>query len=311
MANEYVIWDAVLGSVTIRQVKSSSFNEGIETAIARLSGVPAASEIYAMAADPRVSITTGNLAAVSTSTILQEGITVGAVASQTPATINIPWAQRSSGVAYGASGTHTAIKGATTGTGYALFIVDSITASQGQMAEASLSGGFHNGGVFSNSAPFAIDNAFTAGSQSFVGEYTLGPVSVDLDGVAAVTLYPTQVRINPGLTLTMVERAAGTIYPPLLIITEVKPSIDVTFRDLSELDIFGGPKKIEGITAYLRKLSEGGTTTAADAGNWCSYSFAQGVAGVDSISANGQTPGSCTLRFHGRTLTASTTASFA
>lgn len=304
MSNEYVVWDCVLGSTAVKQIRSSSFNESIETEIARLSGVPSASEIYAMAADPRISLTTGNIAAVTTSTILQEGIVIGNVLTSTPAAISIPWARRAAGVLYGASGTHVAIKGATAGTGYALFVVDSIQASQGQFAEASLSGAIHNAGTFSNTAPFAIDIAFVGASQTFVGEYTIGPVVVNLGG-SDFTLYPTQVRVNPGLTLTMVERAAGTIYPPLYILTEAKPSIDVTFRDLALLTNYGGPKKITSITAYLRKLEDGATTLAGSA---ISYSFAAGVSGIDTVSANGQTPGSSTLRFSGKTLACSTAA---
>lgn len=290
-----VVYDCTLGSLTLKQVRSASYSPGVQAAWDYTSGGVAPTATYMVQATPTCQFTSGDLDGVI------DGFTSGQYLGVAGGTITIPLNLRSVGSTFASGTAHDKIN-ATDG----LFTVQNYSASQGDGGGASVSiaGHLHKP---AGTTPVTITTGQSLSAAAYNCTHKLGPATVNGSAIAGVT----RVSINPGVTVET-EFVDGGVYPIANYVTRQAPTIDVTGRFQSLFTSLGPIfTTMTAAVFYFRKRAEGGTTVADGTGAHLSFTFADGIAAVETVSGSDNAAGEVTLRLYGEALTISSTATIA
>lgn len=281
-----VLYDAVLGALTLKQVTRGSFAYGGQPIAGTQSGMLDVTEYFGGQADPRAKFTSTDVGGVLASISATAGLAVSA------GTISIPFQKRSNQATFAGSGSHFKVTGAN-----GLTIPVSAEASQDGEATIELETVFRS---TDGTNPVTLSTAQSLAGLAFNKHWTLGPVSVN----GVVIEEAISARINFGITVT-VKRFGGLNFPQRIYVVTRRPSIDVTFNDFDELADFAGAFTVMTAAVVYFRHRSGATFAADNATSHCKFSFTDGIVGTESLEASNEADGTATLRMYGETLTAS------
>jgi hypothetical protein len=281
----HALYDAVAGSLTLRQVTAANFtNNGAPIEGTYSNGLDVA-EFFAGPSDARATFETEDIASVAAvANIGTAGLEISA------GTISIPWAERANQSTFSGAGAHFSL---TSANGFLIptrFSVPSVgNASCGLELIFLSSDG--------DTQPVAITTGVTLAGQAFTGLYGLGPVAINgttLDQVTGFT-------VTPGLSVEV--KFYGRNYVTQTHIVMRRPVIEVTTEDLDTLSALGPMWGVgTSIVAYARHRVS--TSWAADAtASHIKFSGTDGIVKPADMGASGSGDGSRTIRFHLETLT--------
>jgi len=285
-----VAYDAILGALTLAQVKSSQYDAGAEIQRARNSGSFLTQATYGRYSRPKASFDSSDLYTALNAVDPTTGLAVAT------GTIAIPFNARTNGGTLAGSGSATKITGAN-----GLTVLDSISANQGdEAAMAKLTTYFRS--TDGQTAPVAIAGSQTLAAQTFVNEFDLGPVTVNGTEVGGVQ----GVSCNFGIKVVD-EGDKGAVYPMRLFIESVDPYFDITFVDFASLVTYSPLfTAMSSAVCYFRKKADGGTFVGSTTD--ISLTFASGIICAQSAQADGQKSGRAVLRLYGKAITKSLAA---
>lgn len=280
----YTIYDAILGSLTLRQVTDAAVMGDGEVMNALLSNGTLA-EILAGRKDVRARFSTLDVASVcGVVDIATKGLAIQA------GTITIPYQKRENFSTFASGSTHYALTGAN-----ALVVPTSFSASENGNATASLDVIFAS--TDGTTAPVTESSAAALGSTSHSSLYSLGPVSIN--GTALDC--PVNLTINTGIT-TRQQYCKGNIYPVEIYLTPpITPSIEISGPGLDQvLGALGGWVAGTSLVAYFRKRAPTGFVADATAEH-IKFSFADGLIRSSVSGSQGQ-DASKSISFFGESL---------
>lgn len=284
-----IVYDVILGSNTVRQVLKSDYQPNLEDVVGMASGAVDPSEVMAGKAEPQATFETSDLAGFLAALSISAGAHVSA------GTITIPWNKRAQGGSFAGAGANSRINGT-----HGLIVPTRI--SCGQDDEAAIAAAmvhFYSTDGFAAAA--TISNSQNLAATAFTGQYTLGPAKVN--GTALGELL--SIAVNPGITVE-VKRHNGGNYPTLVHITQRRPTIDLTFEDISEIPAIGFAAMTSAAVWFRKRSSVGFVADATE--QHVKFSFTDGLVIPQGISASGIQAGAVTLRLKGEALTASAAA---
>jgi len=281
-----VLYDAVLGALTLKQVTRGSFGYNGQPVMGFQSGMLDVTEYFGGPADPRAQFSSSDVGGVLASVSATAGLAVAA------GTISIPFQKRLNQATFAGSSAHDKVTGAN-----GLIVPISAAASQDGDASIDLECIFRS---TDGANPVTVSNGQSLGGLAFNKLWTFGPVSVN----AQVIEEAVSVRINFGLGIEVV-RFGGLNFPQRIYIQTRRPSIDITFNDFSELSGFAGAFTVMTAAAVYFRRRSGASFDADNATTHCKFSFTDGIAATQVIEASNEQDGTATLRLYGETLTAS------
>lgn len=291
----YVVYDTVVGALTLKQVRSSNFSPNVQHFTARAAGASAPSEISVVQAQPQASFVTGDLGGVIGGTSTTAGLLVSS------GTITIPWNQRSNGGAF-TSGTNHWTLSATDG----LLMPTSVSASQGDPAGASVECTLYPVSTDGETSPIASNTSQALASAAFNAMYEFGPVSINGTQLTKAI----SSRVDYGVPVAF-EQYDGDHYPQYVFIDaeNIEPMITITFANVAALDSYGPLfASMTACAVHYRKRSDGGSTVSDASTVHARYSFAGGLAVVGSLTGENAQTGQASITLHGKALTASVAA---
>jgi hypothetical protein len=289
------VYDAVLGAYTLKQCQMADYSPNGQVIHGKYSGGIDPVEIYAGICAPMASFETEDVAG------MLGGLSVTAGLSVSSGTITLPWQRRAQHGTYAGSGSHVTLTCAN-----GLIVPLSISAQQGANASAQVAVSFRSdsGGL---ADPVTYTSGASLSAQAYGASYTLGPCSLDSVAIPEVMA----VTVNTGITVTP-EYSDGGLWPTELYITDRTPWIELTFKDLDFVTSVDTWADMANLVVYMRKRSDGaagagGVFIPAATAQHIKFSFADGIASMQRISASGQQTGGATVRFYGETLVGSAT----
>lgn len=288
-----VLYDAILGGTTVRQILDGGFNANAQIIAGRASGAIDPSELYGAQAAPNAPFETSDLAGLLGGVSVTSGLSISA------GTITLPFQKRANQAEFQGSLSHPAID-ATDG----LVIIESISSRQGEGGGGLVTA---RGQVIFISTDGATDpvsgsTGNSLASQSFSAQFDHGPAVVNSSEVAECVGW----TANTGISVRL-KFYQGLPYPTAVFITRRRPTIDVTFEDLDDaMGFLGSFTALTGFDVYGRKYSDGASHVAEGTAQHLKVSFADGIIDANVIQASGDSEGQATVRGHGLTLTAST-----
>lgn len=295
------VYDAFIGDLSLRQCTSSQYSPAGTAVVGRVSGGLNPSFISGGQAQPKAVFASADLLNLLTNVDLESGLYVDG------GTIVIPFQERELGATFAGAGANQSLTAAD-----ALAIITSIEASQASdMAMGNLEVNFISADGLTDPVTVNVDQDLSA--QAFQALYRMGPVKGRVGADAAVAQIPgvTGFTVNPGLTVS-VKSFDGGIWPTVLTINQRDPAIDLTFEDFNSLSRFNATyTSITSLTAYLRKLSDGGTFVADATTGHISFTLTGGLNINQSFGAQQNADGSITQRYFGKSLAKSLTAAIA
>lgn len=290
----FVAYDAILGAVNLRQVRSSGFNPGNTVVPDFVTGGIDPEAIFFHGGRPTAQFQSGDVAGVITGIHAQNGLYVS------NGTIAIPWNKRANGGTFAAAGNHVRVRGA-----YGLTVLNSLSANHGDQdgAMADLATTFVSSDGMT--VPVVFDSSQTLQAQAYNASHRLGPQYVNGSLVTSIV----GVTINTGIT-TDVEETDGNLFATEVHITRRNPTIDIRFRNVAALSTYGPLfASLSSYTGYLRKRAPGSSFVSDATSEHISFSFGSGgIIDVQSLSGSGNSPAEPSLRITGKTLTLSATA---
>jgi hypothetical protein len=279
------LYDAVLGALALKQVTNVDFSANGEPLEGIVSGGIDVAEYFGGPADFRASFDTEDLASVAAvSNIATAGL---AVAS---GTITIPWQKRADLSTFASGSNHYTLSGTN-----ALIVPSRFDLPAQDNASASLECVFVSSD--GDTVPVGVNVSQALASQSFVGLYGLGPVSVN----GTVLTEVLGATITPGIRLD--ARMYEKNYARNVHIIARRPVIEIRTYDLPGLSALGPAWGVgTACVVYARRRS--GVSWALDAAtSHVKFSFADGIIKpVAGLSGAGNGDGTRTLRFFGESL---------
>lgn len=284
-----VVYDAVIGALTLRQVSQGSYDPGANVIAARASGAIDPSELYAGSATPRASFQSGDLAGLLGAVSLSAGLAISS------GTITLPFQKRANQGAFAGSSAHPAIA-ATDG----LLVVTSIESGQDRGVTASMD--LHFLSTDGATDPVSGSTGNSLGAQSFTAQFDHGPGLVNATEIDELVGW----RVNPGITVRA-KHYQGLTFPTRLYIVSRDPSIDLTFEDLDAAMAFlGSYTALSSVNVYARRFADGAAHVAEATTSHAKFSLGDGIGVIGPVQAAGQAEGSATIRCTGLALTGST-----
>ena len=286
-------------TTTINDVRSVQVN----SAVTNMLAIPGGAVNVALAAmnyaDPKITITTGDIQTVLATCGVTSGQAVAAGAFE------VQYQKRANGGIFTSGSNHVTLNG-TDGFLYWTSISatqDAADGAEGTLELIPLSGGANPG----YTAPFAANTSQSlAGSPTINSRLALGPVYANGTAVSGVT----RVTINPGLTVESGSRASGAIFHTQVSITQRAPTIELEVLNPamnSTLNPFISAAS-GTTTVYLQKVAAtGGGRVAFATTEHVSFSFSTGAWNVTgtNVSARGDATTTIMAQIVG-TLTTST-----
>lgn len=280
----YTIYDAILGSLTLRQVTDASVMGDGEVMNALLSNGTLA-ELFAGRKDVRARFTTEDVAGVcGVADIATKGLAISS------GTITIPLQKRANFGTFEAGSTHYALTGAN-----ALVIPQSFSASENGNATAALDVIFAS--TDGTTAPVTESSTAALGSTQHSSLYSLGPVSINGTPIDC----PVNLTINTGITVRQ-QYCKGNIFPVEIYLTPpITPSIEISGPGVHQLlGSVGGWVAGTALVAYFRKRSTTGFV-ADGVAEHIKFSFADGLIRSSVSGSQGQ-DASKSITFFGESL---------
>lgn len=286
------VYDAVIGSTTLKQVMRSSYAPGGNVIVGRASGAVDPAALYGGVAEPKATFESADVAGVVTGISVSTGLYVSA------GTISIPYNERAGGGSFQGETSHNVLSG-TTG----LAIPTRFSAGQDdEAATAEIEMWFQSSDGVTN--PVSITGSQTLSAQAFNAMYALGPVAIDGSALPGVQ----RVEVVPGITV-LVRRAGGGLWPISLYIQARNPTITITFDDFDALAAFETAyDAISSAAVYFRKRAEGSSFVADATEEHIKFSFADGIFVPQDVSGQGQETGQASIMLTGEALTATATS---
>lgn len=287
-----VVHQATLGTLTLRQVLSSSYSSSAQPVIGTASGGLDPAQIYGGQTQQTAELESEDVgSAMAISNFLTAGLAVSS------GTISIPWQKRAQGSTFASGSAHETVSAAN-----GLIVPTSISVQQGGNATISLMVYVRSTDGFTD--PVTVNADQSISSETFQGLFGLGPGSVNGN-----TLTELQgVTINPGITVEP-QLANGGQYPTLLHITTRRPTMDFTFRDFADLQANFNASFTTGTAAVAYLRARSGTGFAATtAESHIKFSFTDGMVTTEAMAAQGTDTGSATLRVYGESLAVATSS---
>lgn len=286
-------------STTINDVRSVQVN----SAVTNMLAIPGGAVNVALAAmnyaDPKITITTGDIQTILATCTVSAGQAVAAGAFE------VQFQKRANGGIFVSGGNHVTLNG-TDGFLYWTSISatqDAADGAEGTLEIFPLSGGANPG----YTAPFAANTSQSlAGSPAINSRLALGPVYIN--GSAAVGV--TRVTINPGLTVEGGTRSDGALFHTQCGITQRAPTIELEVLNPAlnnTLNPFISAASGTS-TVYLQKVAAtGGGRVAFATTEHVSFAFGTGAWNVTgtNVSARGDATTTIMAQIVG-TLTTST-----
>lgn len=284
--------DAILDAITVRQITNSSHATNQQLRKAMNSGGAVVQQVSGKSIGEVTTLTTGDIAALlaaGTNTFISVGLYIAS------GTITVPYTKRAAG-GIAASGTaHPGLTGAT-----ALIVPTGFEASEeGDIA----TGTFDVHWLSADGITKGCDDFTGAAlaSQSFNGEYTLGPVYINATEITGVQSF----RVNPGIDVVKPPLGSGSIAPVMASIKMVNPTIEITVNDFEAVaGTVGDFTAMTSANCYFKKRADAGIFASST--NHCRVTFAAGLADTGTVSVSNNDDGSATITLHGKTLTAAT-----
>ena len=289
-----VAYDAILGAVNLRQVRSSTFSPGNTIAPDFVSGGIDPAALFFTGAQPSATFQTNDVSGVVTGIHARNGLYVN------NGTIAIPYNLRANGGTFAAAGNHHRIRGS-----YGLTVINSITANHGDQDGAMVDLATTFVSSDGMTAPVVVDDGQTLQAQAYNASHSLGPQYVNSSLLSSVV----GITITAGIT-TELETTDGNLFPREVHITRVQPVIDIRFRNVAALKTHGPLfNNLTAFTGYLRKRSPGGSFVAANVSEHISFVVgADGIIDCQPVNASGNSPIEPSFRIHCKSLTLSATA---
>lgn len=295
------LYDAFIGSLSLRQITSSSFNPGATAVVGRVSGGQLPSFVAGGMATPKATFTSFDLFNALTSIDLSAGLHVSAGA------IVIPFQSRAQGGTFQSGSNHQSITAAN-----GLTVITSIEASQsGDGATVSAETNFRS--TDGLASPVTLNTGASLSAQAFQAMYHMGPVKAQMAAEESATQLTqvTQFTVNPGLTVTAAAYDGGN-YPTLLTIDRQDPSFDLTFENMAAASRFAAIyTSLTSLTGYLRKRADGGTFVADATEGHIAITLTGGLITTQSLGASSEGNGQVVLRFTGKSIAKSLAAAIA
>lgn len=288
-----VVYDATLGGVTLKQVRSSAYSTNNVIATDYTSGGVDPDAHYLVQATPQVMFTSGDLDGVI------DGFTSNERLAIASGTITVPYNLRANGGTFASGTAHDTLDGTD-----ALFVIQSYTASQGEADGSSVSIAGYFISTDGETAPVSVSTSQTLSSAAYNATHKLGPVTVNGSAVSGIT----RVTVNTGITVEN-EFVEGDTYPTANYITRRAPTIDITGRYMSLFTTLGPIFTTQtACVVKFRKRAVGGTVVSGATSAHLSFTAADGIVSVDQVAASGNAAGEVTLRLHCEALTIASTA---
>ena len=287
-----VAYDATLGALTLRQIRSSNYEPQVEHFSHRAAGSLSPAIIGVREAKPQVTLSSGDLDDVIANLSMTGGLWLPSH------TITIPLLSRIEGGTFKGDSAHTTLSATK-----ALILPQSFSASQGDEGGASCELLMHMLSIDGETSPVAVNINQTLISSAFQATHEFGPVSVN--GVQVNKAI--SVTVNPGLT-ALIEMYDGDHYPQLAFIDaeKIEPTIEIKFAETDDLNTHGSLfRAMTAAKVNFRKRIDGGTTVADGSAAHIQFSFAGGLSILDSVSAENSQTGEASITLRGKTLTAS------
>jgi hypothetical protein len=283
------LYDAILGSVTLKQCREADVSPEVQFIANRMSGAIDPSAISVTSAAPKATFTCDDLAGILA------GISVSAGLAIASGTITIPFHKRADGSTFGGNSAH-AILSATD----AVAVIRAISGSQGdENASAEIEVQFKSTDGLTAPVTASVNN--TLSSQSYGNAFAMGPLYIDGSALSQVT----SVRVEPGVKI-VAKRFDGSVYPTLIYIESRDPMITVTFENLdamySQAALFAS---MTSAAAYFRKRVDGGTFVSDVSTVHIKQSLGTGLKVMQGIRGSGQSNAQATLKLVGKALTSS------
>lgn len=280
------IYDATLGALTLKQVRSVAFDWGAMIAPAQFSGGIDNQQYTVDKMFPRATLEAHDLAGVIAAVSATVGLAVAA------GSIVIPFQVRAQGGTFSGGANHHTISSAN-----GLILPRRFSARQSDpLAAVSLEVLFRSADGIT--VPVTFNSSQSLGAQAFNVTHKLGPVkadSVEMGNVVGVSVDP-GIRVEPVYT-------NGLPFPTALHIVKRDPTITVEFEDMATLAQWAsGYEAISALVAYFRKRTSGGTVVSDITAEHCSFSFTGGIKQMERTGGSGQGNVQNALRFHGDTL---------
>ena len=272
----------------ITGLDNSDYSNNIEELLVHAAGQPNAGFMANISIAPTLSFVTTQLAQVLGLITLGSGLCIPNGSTQTSVVAYFSRINKCQDRASGAN--HVSLTFAN-----GLFVIDSISASQGQAASASVT--FH--ALFDGTnVPVVVSQTATLPANILVQEmFTLGPVKVngtDLGDVQAAS-----ISVNP-----TVEKLGGSgdIYPTFAGFMQKQIRFELDCLDFSLLATYGPFSQATNATAtivYLRKMANQATRVADATAQHISLALASnsasGMLRVDTASSQNNQRGAVRL----------------
>lgn len=292
-----IVFSAILGATTVKQVASSSFNENISILAARTSGSPTIADQFIDSIAPAGEFTTTDIA----NFLAAFGVSGSQITDGS--TVKIPYQKRANGASFGGDGTNLVIVGKADNPVQLLPI--SVTAPR--QGAVTASGAIHFLSEDGLTAPHQVLTGQDLTVETFNSMYRLGPVYIN------GTQLPKGVgfTVNFGVGLSEKQHFDGATFPTEVYKETFDPYIEVTAEDFDILADLTGGVAITSVRAHLLKRVSGSTVAAYGSTVHTRFSFASGLITPQQISASDTKHGQAALRFSGRTLVYSTSSAVA
>ena len=281
-----VVYQATLGSLTLRQVTSSNYSANAQPIAGTASGSLDVAQYYGGPGQPSAVLESEDIGSVmAISNVLTAGIPVAS------GTISIPWQKRAAGATFASGSNHETVSAAD-----GLIIPTSISCQQDGNATVSLQCAFSSPtGV----NPVTVNANQSLSAETFQGLFGLGPGSINSNTISELL----GITINPGITIEP-QGANGSLFPTAIYITQRRPSMDFTFRDFADVAANFGSVFTVGTAAIAYLRARSGTGYASNASEaHLKFSFADGIVATEQLAASGTESGTVTMRVYGESLT--------
>lgn len=268
-------------TTTINDVRSVAVNSAVTNMIAIPGGSIRAALVAMNFADPKITITTGDIQTILATCGVSTGQAVAAGAFE------VQFQKRANGGIFAGSGSHVTLNG-TDGFLYWTSITatqDAADGAEGTLELIPLSGGANPG----YTAPFAANvSQSLAGSPTINSRLALGPVYANGTQVVGVT----RVTINPGLVIDSGTRADGAIFNTQVSATQGTPTIEIEVLNPAmnnTLNPFISAASSTSTVYFQKVAATGGGRVAFATAEHVSFSFTTGAWNVTgtNVSARG------------------------
>lgn len=283
------LFDVTFGALTLQQCSSVEFSPNNTILPAYASADVAPSAFYVMRGEPR-----GRFTSLDVETILA-GIDEAVGLKVASGTIALPFKVRANGATYASGSNHIKLA-ATDGQ----LIPLSLGVQQDQLASVNLEAILLSTDGYT--APVSYSGSQALGSPAHNADFRLGPTSLNGTTITGVTGW----TVNYGIT-TDIRVTDGEVYPRVIYITRVDPTIDITLENEALVNTYG-PQFAAATAAVLSlvKNADGGSIVALTSLEHIRITAAAGIYDWQNVGASGVEVAQPTLRLMTKSLTIAT-----